>query len=717
MDIVIVLCIMCMLYIVIATLIKFGLLKGMDKLKFLKSFKKGKFAVIYLTAVPLYWMGLVHKGTSVGVSLFLAIRASVELIVLKYDYNSVALLMEDNNLFCIAMYICFSLVAINAVIFTITLFWRGITNNIFTLRAKYISKKVYYIVGYNNQCKSIIKSIDKKVSSVILLAEKSEEIADFCFVEKVAYIRFHKNDKLNELFFKIYKKKSERNKFINVIINTGNDSENVIYTEQISDVIIKMNLFKNMFDDMTGFNCYVFGEPENMSAFLYFVEKTNGCVHYVNKYKLIAMDFVGRYPLTEFMTQKHIDYDTATIKENVSINVVMIGFGKTNQQIFLTSVANNQFLTYKEGKLVEKPVNYWIYDKNDSRKEKNLNHNYYRYANELNGKSEAYLPLPPKPAKEEFFELDINDPKFYDSIKNNIKARENADMINYIIIAFGTDMENLDFAEKIVAKLKEWDIFSQTKVFVKIRCNTLFKNVVNKEYAKTSGFYSFGNEELVVYNHNQIVSEQKEIMARDRHLCYSIKDGMSVDDEKIAKKKALNKWYEQSQIQRESNIYACLSIRLKLQLLGFDYKPDTADGECAKDEFLEHYQKGNPIVYTESKKAVNGKRAIEYTNNYIENSVRHIMAIQEHQRWNAYMLSCGVIPSTIKQIENNDYKNLELRRHGNITTFQGLIAFRKIVARVKNTSEEQEDVIRYDYQLMDDVVWILSNAHCKIVKK
>ena len=75
------------------------------------------------------------------------------------------------------------------------------------------------------------------------------------------------------------------------------------------------------------------------------------------------MDFVGKYPLTQFMTSEQIDYKTSLLRKNVEINVAMIGFGKTNRQIFLTSVANNQFLIENNGEKILKKVRYHIFDK------------------------------------------------------------------------------------------------------------------------------------------------------------------------------------------------------------------------------------------------------------------------------------------------------------------------------------------------------------------
>ena len=62
-------------------------------------------------------------------------------------------------------------------------------------------------------------------------------------------------------------------------------------------------------------------------------------------------------------------------------------------------------------------------------------------------------------------------------------------------------------------------------------------------------------------------------------------------------------------------------------------------------------------------------------------------------------------------------KGMTLRRHGNLTTYEGLKEYRRIVAEERGCSEEETDVIRYDYQLMDDVKWILATGGYKIIEK
>lgn len=717
MNVVIALCLACMLAIVIGIIIRLFLLNREDKLKFLKGFKKGEFALIYIVAIPMYWMGIAYSGASLWESFLSSIKASIELVVLSYGFEDVAALMADNLFYRIVMNTCYVLVTLNAILFAVTLFFRKMSNYFRKVRMTKMSQKIFVVVGYNEHNVDIIKSAGEK-TDVVLLSESTDEIQDFCFAQKVAHIKFEKGDDLDQALVKAFKEFNKKQ--INVIINTEDDAQNLIYVQQVSKVIKDMDLTDFVIDEKRGINVYVFGEPENMTSYLQFVELTKGCVHYINKYKLIARDFVSNYPLTRYMTEEQIDYDTATIRPSVDMNVVMIGFGKTNQQLFLTSVANNQFLTKTDGKFVQKDVNYYIYDKEDSKNNKNLNHTYFRYENEVLKKADKskYLPLPPKPANVVCPRtFDVNDMGFYESVKENISVKG---AFNYVIIAFGSDMENLDMAGKMVAKIKEWGLFDKTKVFVKIRNDKLLKGIQDTEKTfdgvKTE-FIPFGIEKNLVYNFSQIIDETQEMMARDRHLTYAVESGMTAADEQEAKEKALKKWYAQSQIQRENNVYACMCIREKLNLLGYDYAPKSDGAESKNAEYEKKYQEGDPICYDESGDEVKGKLPVKYTIDFVEGSKRQALAILEHQRWNAYMISNGVVPSTIKQIENGDSKNLALRRHGNITTFDGLVEFRKIIADKQHISEEDADVIKYDYQIMDDLVWMLDQNGYKIVQK
>ena len=83
-----------------------------ERIAYIRSFKKGKGAVIYLFAVPLYWIGNVYAGDSILDGFFNSVRRIVDLIVLKYDISSVQALVNANAIYRFTLYFCFILVCL-----------------------------------------------------------------------------------------------------------------------------------------------------------------------------------------------------------------------------------------------------------------------------------------------------------------------------------------------------------------------------------------------------------------------------------------------------------------------------------------------------------------------------------------------------------------------------------------------------------------------------
>ena len=133
------------------------------------------------------------------------------------------------------------------------------------------------------------------------------------------------------------------------------------------------------------------------------------------------------------------------------------------------------------------------------------------------------------------------------------------------------------------------------------------------------------------------------------------------------------------------------------------------------------------------------------------------------------MISKGTVPSNLYQIyaDHNgrkftNGKSYRERRHGNLTTFEGLVEFRRLLANRKeiimkkkqmiarqekidikevvideraeieasleneaykkflnmpSRYEQEFDVIKYDYQLLDDAFWLLNKNGYKIIQK
>lgn len=715
-EVIITACLIYMILLVASFIIKLACGDRESRLRLVKGYSKGRFILIYIAAVPLFLIACLSDGAGVVESIFEAVKASVNLVVLKLDYEVVEMLAESNLYFFVTMVVLFVLCLINALMFTLALFYQRISNGIYIARATRKEKVTYVVVGKNAKNRDILTSIEGSKIWLIEEGEKDTAFEEFAYVNKVA-IAHLKDGKLDVSLKRLFKDFSHST--VRVIINSGSDEQNLLYTEEVSEIIKESVGTPRDIDDLNGLHVYVFGEPENSSAFLHFVKKTCGQVKYVNKYKLIAFDFVDKHPLTEYMDDE-IDFSSATIKEDVDLNVVMIGFNKTMQEILSTSIANNQFLTIdKKGDLQAKSVRYSIFSKDKTKGDKNLNDTVLRYSLEkedLDENKSNYLPLPSLPAMVDFVPSDVKDDDFYRLLKGALSPmNEGNRTFNQVIISYAGDIENVDIGEKISNRIKEWGFDENTKVFVKIRNKALAEKIVKEEYKEICELYAYGVERDVIYNLDRIVNEKIEGLARDRHLAYATLDAVQDGkDQEKAKIKALEKWYGWAQPQRDANVYGALSIRMKLHLLGFDYDNGSMNDAIVK-EFDKKYQDGDEIVYKEN--IIGGKKIVEYSNDFVKGTLRERMAIQEHLRWNAYMITQGIIPSSKEEIVKEGGKNLTLRRHGCLTTFDGLKEYRKIMANRNETNEEREDVIRYDYQLLDDVVWLLERNGKKLIRR
>ena len=706
-------------------------------------------------------MGHIYGGQAFWPALFAAINKTMVLVVLRYDMSSISALMADNCIYTVAVYFCFFLVLFNAMLFVLSVSWQKLWELFYKKCWDWSRKEKVLIVGNNEDNLDIYSSVKNR--AVILLDDIAEKDKARLFAKNVHFfslsgdiedIRKKKGTDERDLdnviekycckLVRSYLPKSKKpcklafsrlfksKKSCIIIINTKDDCRNIALCQKIAAVVeqrlIEINNVE-MADVLSRIKIYVFGMPDHEAIYNSIVESAKGCIRYVNKYRQIAMDFVERYPLTQFMTSEQIDYETSLLKDGVDVNVAMIGFGKTNHQIFLTSVANNQFLVEKDGKKVLKEVNYHIFDKKNAESNKNLNHSYYRFKNEFEdqfkeqakmGEAHPYLPFPMLPAKDEYYDKhDVNDSIFYKKLKAALSGEKK---FNYIIIAFGTDLENIDMAQKMLEKKQEWGL-KDTYIFVKVRSG-------NDSYAifKGSNCFMIGDEPHTVYNIDQIDDHIITDMAKMRNKIYALESKYKEEMDKPTKTSPQDvyaaadcDWYiNKTQFERESNIYACLSLRSKLHLMGLDYIVDDGQSKPAgldREEYLQHYAGENKP--DETKEEIEGKRIIKYDIKFNE-SRRKTMAIHEHMRWNSFMISKGFVPSSKQEIVEDSKKhgkNYSLRKHGNLTTFEGLVTFRQLIANGDKAEELKADVIKYDYQLLDDAHWLLSQNHYKIVKR
>lgn len=713
---------------------KIFILDRAERIGFIRDFKKGKVAIVYLVAVPLYFMANYYSGIGITKAIGGAFEGALTLLTFIIDRGNTAQLAQANAIYQATLYLCYGMVYLNGLMFIVSLCNENIWA--FFISARFhISKETKCIIIGNNPDNEIIYETCKEKYK-IFSGELDKAAKTELYLKNIRYKSFIQEETVLNWAIKesvrLSKKYQKRKKRFDVpkqkvilIINTKSDEHNLKLCGHLVKKILEAKKFEVEF-----LEAYVFANVEHTNVYAEYEKRSKGCLQQVNKYTLGAIEFIDKYPLTQYMNERHIDYETSLLKDDVHLNVAFIGFGKQNRQMFLSSVANNQFFKKDaNGNNQLYPVHYHIFDKEATENDKNLNHTYCRYRhNFIDVKPNGdYLDLPPLPAKEDYCLINVNSIAFYDKIKELIGKGEQD--LTYLIIAIGDDLINVDLGNKLLIKLNEWG-FKNVQVFVNVE-----EKAINQDLKKVFPFdncHVFGDKYTSECNYYSITGDKFSKMAIQRNFIYDVENDLKHKKDLVLSPQYLYEKFENSQctwhvkrthIERESNLYGCLSLRQKLHLMGLDYcKTKEAKG-LTYDEYMQIYAKDDlPKLYgynLDLKKSI-----IEYDLNF-KNSRRKTMAEQEHYRWNAYMITKGFVPSEKKIIreEKDDKgkptngKSYTLRRHGNLTTMDGLVEFRKILAERNNSSELNEDVIKYDYQLLDDAYWLLTQNGYSIIKR
>ncbi len=706
--------------LLVSVVLKIIRLSRQDRILYIKGYKKSKFVYVYLITIPLVMLGYLFNGVVWYQSIFLSIKSVVNFALLQFDFAPMQSLIAYSVIYEIAVYYSFILICLNTVLFAFSILGQFIFETVENLKFALNKGDKLYIFGFNESSRLIYNNCD--LNRKVLIDNLSLDDKFSLYVKRINYLSVKSFDEeIQDVFIIATKSKCK----INVLINTENDETNVILCEKFIELINGKYQNVSLFEKL---GVLVYGNSNYESLYQEIEKNSKGIIRFINKYKLIAHDFIKKYPLSYFLKETQVDYKNATVNSDVEINFNIIGFGKTGIQLYLSSIENNQFITKIDGKIEPKNVNYYIYDQTDGKSSKLLNHTYFRYAFDFNfDNAFGYLPLPKIPSNQTFYKLNVNDNEFYKNIKERAEATKNS--VNFVAVALANDLENIDIAKKLSDKMREWGVLN-CYIFVKIRDS---KNNYLVQYDQN--IFVFGNEDKIVYDIDEVLNDQITQMAIKRNAVYDLEylilngDKNSITSEEYLK--ALNdsnyNWYAlRLPLERESNYSAVLSIRGKLNLIGYDLVATDSDKTDYLD-FIKDYSHNDKIEYLD-KQGVLSKKIVAYSVNNLKPSLRQNYAILEHLRWNSFMFANGFIPSTIDEIVNGSTikngkikhtngKDYSVRKHGNLTTFDGLIKYANLISERDNISHEKADVIRYDYQLLDDVGWLIEGTPYKIVKK
>lgn len=429
-------------------------------------------------------------------------------------------------------------------------------------------------------------------------------------------------------------------------------------------------------------------------------------IHVFNRYKLISQKFIEDYPITKYMGSL-IDFDNGAIineEENgysKNVNVVFLGFGRVNKELFKASSTNDQIPSYNPKIKVVKNhlINYYAFD-NELSFKIDKNEMYYEkrfayYEKDFNNKE--YFEKPENVCNFYREEMDVCSENFYKRIVEIVKAKK--EQYTSVVVSLKDDLYNVDYALKLVKLFEELDVTSY-HIFVRIKEH----NDETINLLKDKNITFFGWDESVI-NHEIIVKDDLFEIAKITNSNYS------------GKRLVDTNWYKLSPIKQKSNLFSSLNMRLKLNLLGFDYYK--TDRSVDNSELLK-------ILEEKITFKVENYDDYLFFKNKKEPSVAQIIAFQEHSRWNAFYISQGYIPlkkTEIKLIDAENYCFIKddnvKRKHACLTTYEGLNEYHHLLANLlcdaNNKSLEENlkmvETYRYDFDLIDAFNKIFSSKY------
>ncbi len=186
-------------------------------------------------------------------------------------------------------------------------------------------------------------------------------------------------------------------------------------------------------------------------------------------------------------------------------------------------------------------------------------------------------------------------------------------------------------------------------------------------------------------------------------------------------------WNTITEFLRDSNRYAALSLRTKLNLLGFDLikGKEVFDIDLYKKEYgmdiaeakrNEEKNTGKLVDFIDWEEVVvDSKKTLK-----IKDTARNNIAQLEHLRWNAFHLANGWTKMPKNEITKSVRKDEKRKMHACITGYDELIKLRNKQAGFDEgtdltlDSEKEKalekDTIRYDYENMDRLEELLKNS-------
>ena len=643
--------------------------KGYERTDYIRNFKLGDGFFIYSLTIPMYYLGLLYDGNNWLISVFIAIGQGIKTVVLDFSYDDIEALVMDNTVYKVTIICCFIACCINTALLLVSILSQYIFVAFTRLRWIGTRKPRVMILGNNPGSKKIYETV--KEGYAVLAGELDSSEVGELYAARIKYLPIHDVEKE---ICNVLRKSFNSKKRIDIIINMEDDEQNISLLSYISECLIneyeEASLIKEdysfMIDVFSRIRVIGLKNPAYDEAYENVESAGFGCIRCISKYELVANNFLVENPLPVYLRGNILDTDTATVSDDSNISIEFFGMDTYNEELLLNALMEYQFpVKTADGETRVKEITYHAFDDHGFNNCSRIQHGILHFQNKflkMDNKDE-YLEFPDAPGTIVCHEINLHSEALLDSLAEIHKAGKH---FTFAIVSIGSDIENLTFANalKDFALRNRWENYN---VFARVKDEANNGFLVNDISA-----HPFGNENRLIYDYEVLKAQKLTRMAMMRNRDYvksKGKDSFMAD----------YNWYTKiSSLERNSNENCVKNLRFKLNLLGMDIVEKSSINRgskpCAKDEYM----------------AVYGK-------------VRDTLAYQEHFRWNAFYLCNGYLPATKEAIlcGGNNGKDVVRKTHGNLTTMNGLVEFRKIVSGRDSKDEMDCDVIKYDYDIMD----------------
>ncbi|MGM9972262.1 MAG: hypothetical protein ACI35W_07620 [Anaeroplasmataceae bacterium] len=632
---------------------------------------KGTFwylASTFIVMFVIYSLGYIYINKGFSLFAFFELSSlSVKCYVLEFNRDYLLPLANDNILYKIT------------IILNIILILSTVIGSIASMIRVNIVNSFRVFFRFKNHCDIVIGGSEDSIAyaknnknTVIITDSISKELRNDLIlsglaiinkdIENVKSLDFRKNttyeiivfNDSNQVYSKVANKISNIKKPISTIINIS-----------IETKVEEADIVKDLLCSKEHLNNRIF-------------------IYSFNKYELIAKKFVIENSIAKYLPNGYID-NNCLIDNNKKINVVLLGYGKVNQELLKMMIMQNQFVTLNNNKMESMPVNYYVIDNNVDKLNNDL---FLRLTHD-------YDILKKKTSSDEYYPIfeKLCNLHIYNENSKSLKTVELLDEIideksfTFIITSIGSDYENATYTNKLYSMLKDK---GNIKVFARNKSNNFTSN---------NDVIYFGCEADVI-THQEIVNETLTSLAMEQNKFYN-----KISDEKYDE--IVKKYLELPFIEQYSNIYNSTSLYFKANLLGYSFEKNNKNG-VSKDIFYQNYGELSN-VYDDYIKVINS---------------RNTLIFSEHQRWCAYYYLNGFEPMKKTDIyfdEKTIKKDFKKKQHAFLTDFYHLDDLHYYILEIENNNGLERNIsdvetYQWDCSNMDNAYDTFTSKGYKAVK-